>query len=217
MSAVTYGAAPQSLGLYDLSDWAEFMHYMYLPIVMPGQEGVRIPERLSFAAGLVRDVLASEGDRFDYAYLTTRRGYASPGNSLNRPGWHADGFGTEDVNFVWTDRWPTMYAVQDFGPVSDSHQVSMAQFEAAIDPARIRTYADSELLRLDQHVIHAAPEIPAPGGVRSFLKVSLSNERYNLAGNSHNYLFDYDWHMFTRDEIRNDPARAERDAVIEAA
>lgn len=216
MSAAPYGSAPRSLGVYDLSGWSEFMHYMYLPVVMPGQDGVRLPERLAFAAGLVNDVLASEGAGFDYAYLTARRGYATPGNPLNRPGWHADGFGTDDLNFVWTDRWATMYAVQDFGTISDSHRVSMAQFEAAIDPARIRTYADSELLRLDQFVIHAAPEIPAPGGVRSFLKVSFSNERYNVAGNSHNYLFDYDWNMFSRDEVRNDPAHAEKDAVVPA-
>jgi hypothetical protein len=32
-----------------------------------------------------------------------------------------------------------------------------------------------------------------------------------LKGNSHNYLFDYDWKMWDRDVLRNDPAYAGKD------
>jgi hypothetical protein len=75
------------------------------------------------------------------------------------------------------------------------------------------TYGDRVLMRLDSSVIHTAPEIPAPGDNRSFIKVSFSNERWNLSGNSHNYLFEYEWQLFDRAPIRNDPARANADAV----
>ena len=84
-------------------------------------------------------------------------------------------------------------------------------FAEQVDPARIRTYPDKTLMRLDPSVIHAAPEIPAPGGERSFFKVSFSNSRYNLRGNSRNYLLDYDWPMYDRAAVRNDPAHAGQD------
>lgn len=71
---------------------------------------------------------------------------------------------------------------------------------------RLVTYGDRVLMRLDSSVIHKASEIPAPGGNRSSIKVSFSNERWNLSGNSHTYLFDYKWQMFGRAPIRNDPA-----------
>lgn len=225
-----YGKEPIDFGNYPLAEWKEFMHYMYLPIAMPNQDGIRLPPRLEFARDLIEEtirledatqyMLGFDGKRFDYVYLTMRRGFATPGNPLNRPGWHSDGFGTDDVNYVWTDRFPTYFALQEFHNISDDHNESIMQFTQQINLARcdgvdpIWTYPDNQLLRLDSSVIHRAPEIPAPGGVRSFLKVSFSNSRYNLAGNSHNYLFDYDWDMFDRNEVRNDPARAEADGVI---
>jgi hypothetical protein len=53
---------------------------------------------------------------------------------------------------------------------------------------------------------------PPPGGMRSFLKISLSHQKYNLVGNSHNYLFDYNWDLHDRDTLRNDPAYAGKDS-----
>ena len=206
-----YGNAPAVIGNYALDAWEEYMHYMYLPVVMPERPGLRIPERLSFASDLIQDAIDREANRFTYVYVTARRGYATPGNPLNRPGWHSDGFGTEDVNYVWTDRYPTDFAVQEFHGISNGHNESARQFALQVVPHLIRNYPDRELLRLDSSVIHAAPTIPTPGGERSFFKVSFSNSRYNLIGNSHNYLFDYDWRMFDRHALRNDPAHAEKD------
>jgi hypothetical protein len=51
--------------------------------------------------------------------------------------------------------------------------------------------------------------------MRRFVKVSLSSHRYNLIGNSHNHLLDYDWQMFPRDAARNDPAAYMADFVID--
>lgn len=103
-----------------------------------------------------------------------------------------------------------MFAEHAFPPISDDHVVSMAQFN---DWARVTNrYADRTLLRLDPFVVHAAPDIAPPGGERAFVKISLSQDRYNLRGNSHNHSFDYGWHMWSRDEVRNDPAYAGGDA-----
>ncbi|MCI2958207.1 hypothetical protein MN032_10910 [Agromyces atrinae] len=212
-----YGQPPTAIAEFDL-EWTELMHYLYLPVVVDGE--FAMPRRLEFARDLVGTTLVTEqfeyGNHWRYVYVTAHRGFATPGNPLNRPGWHSDGFGTPDINYVWTDRFPTLFAEQPFTDISTDHVRSAQQFEEQIDPACIRTYPDRLLQRLDSSVIHAAPEIPAPGGLRSFLKVSFSNERYNLVGNSHNHDLDYTWPMYSREDIRNDPARAESDSVKDA-
>lgn len=63
--------------------------------------------------------------------------------------------------------------------------------------------------------VHATPLIQPPGCMRQFIKISLSNERYNMADNSHNYLFQYDWEMHDRETIRNDPFKAQHDYISE--
>lgn len=225
-----YGEPPVSLGVFDL-DFTEYMHYMYLPIqIRDERNNIRysIPENLQFAERLIALAQfeeAARGNRWDYMYVTARRGFATPGNPLNRPGWHTDGFGTEDINYVWTDRYPTWFALGDFGAISDDHVESAKQFEHLIEKwgrwdsqepqddkyIHLRRYEDGEFQRLDDRVVHAAPEIPAPGGERSFFKVSFSNEKYNLLGNSHNHGIPYTWEMFGRDTVRNNPAKAGAD------
>lgn len=216
---MNYGAAPTSLGVVDL-DFVEYMHSMYLPIVISRAEGgmdePAIPPHLSFARDMIDRVIHEEWNVrenvTDYVYVTARRGFATPGNPLNRPGWHSDGFGTNDVNYVWTDRFPTLFAMQEFHDISDDHVLSAQQFTEQIDESGIYTYPDRTLLRLDPRVIHAAPEIPAPGGERSFFKISFSDDRYNLRGNAHNHLLHYDWPMLDRQALRNDPAGAGKDS-----
>ena len=237
-TAPAVGVAPWSMGVHEL-DFTEYMHWMYLPVFIDESPAeldpftepfdLRIPPNLAFATDLVNMAYGHElvlGNRWRYVYLTARRGFATPGNPLNRPGWHLDGFGTPDVNYVWTDRFPTDFVVGDVSrvqdPITDDHELSMLQFEAIARVAarnlstpglpRIVHYDDGELLRLDSTVLHAAPEIPAPGGERSFLKISFSDDRYDLVGNAHNHLFDYDWPMHPRAAVRNDPASAGKDS-----
>lgn len=224
----TYGAHPEPIKAFE-PEWHEYMHYLYLPVVMPGEKGIRLPPNLEFLRQLVEFVAAVEmvdtttsgWGRELYVYVTARRGFASPGNPLNRPGWHADGFGTDDINYIWSDRWPTRFAAGTFTEISTDHVISAKQFEHQIgvagllsDTTSIRVY-DGEpnmVYRLDPSVIHATPIIPDPGGDRSFFKISVSTDRYNLLGNSRNHLFDYDWKMWSRSEVRNDPAWAGGDS-----
>lgn len=218
-----YGNAPELHGIWDL-EFEQYMHYMYLPIAVPEDPrfDFAIPPELEFARELIDCAHYTEvvdhKNVWQYVYVTARRGFATPGNPLNRPGWHSDGFGTPDINYVWTDRYPTEFAIGDFGTISEDHIKSTEQFthRATWWPTvRIRTYEDKTLMRLDPSVIHTAPPIPAPGGERSFFKVSFSNTRYNLKGNAHNYMLNYDWPMYDRAAVRNDPSRAQDDTVEE--
>ena len=231
---MTYGKHPEVIVPRLALDWAEYLHYLYLPVWMAGEAGLRLPERLEFLRHPINVACAQEHQRRggykwlddSYIYVTARRGYATPGNPLNRPGWHCDGFGTDDVNYIWSDAFPTRFAVGDFGAVSEDHVLSAKHFDALCGAAigyggQFDYHAGSIVLydaepgalyRLDPFVVHSTPIIPAPGGERSFLKISFSHDKYNLRGNSHNYLFDYGWHMWDRAEVRNDPAYAGGDA-----
>jgi hypothetical protein len=84
----------------------------------------------------------------------------------------------------------------------------MRQFEEQVQPDRIISYPERNAYLLDPGIVHATPLIGAPGCFRQYVKVSLSNERYNLENNSHNYLFDYSWPMGRRQIERNSPAGA---------
>lgn len=207
---MSYGEPPDIVGVFDLDEWSEYMHYLYLPVVLPGhRQTVRLPHRLAFAFPVIITAMMDAGiDDESYVYLTARRGYATPDNPLNRPGWHCDGFGTDDVNYTWSDRWGTRWADMEdlFEDISTDHLRSMEQFAEQVDVRFVREMKPGKLFRLSPFVVHTTPEIPPPGGMRSFLKVSISRHRYNLIGNSRNHLFDYDWEFFPRDVARNDPA-----------
>lgn len=212
-----YGKSPKDIAQVKI-DLREFVTYLYLPIKIEGSF-LKIPKRLSPIKPLVKfamnDRWDSLGDEDMHIYLTVKRNFASPGNPLNRPGWHCDGFGTDDINYIWTDVFPTRLWEGDpeqvlSEPVSKSHIDSLGQFELLAEghPEGVREIETNTLVRLDPYVIHTPPLIPAPGGMRTFVKISFSRHRYNLIGNSHNYLLDYDWEMHPRDVLRNDPSRA---------
>lgn len=208
-----YGTLPRFMGKFDF-DLREVMHYLYLPVCMDFIGGdVRLPKNVECCLPLIDAAIEDTKGQYQYAYLTARKGWASPDNPLNRPGWHCDGFGTDDMNYIWWVGPGTRIAVQDFEHISSDHNVSLKQFEEQVDNDYIVTYAERTLIGLDPYCVHATPLIPAPGCWRQFVKVSLSNHRYNLENNSHNYLFDYDWPMHTRDEIRNDPHASQADFV----
>jgi hypothetical protein len=217
-----YGEAPVEVGLWNGRYFTELMHWLYLPVFMPGNVELTIPRNLQtqsidFMTRLaLLDYEQNEGDwRDKYVYVTARRGFATPDNPLNRVGWHTDGFGTDDVNYIWCDRYPTQWldAPTGIGDPSEDHLKSVEHFDmmANESDAPIREVGPGVVYRLSPYVIHCTPNVPAPGGMRSWVKVSVSEHRYNLIGNSHNWELDYDWEMVERDTLRNDPARAMND------
>lgn len=227
-----YGHAPTVIAETPLPAWTEFMHWMYLPVKMSGTPDIRIPRNLDFLRDTIRDA-AHDAHTIaphlhdPYIYVTARRGYATTDNPINRPGWHTDDFGGDDLNYIWTDQYPTRFLLSaEPLPIVNNDRAATRQMDNYVRSMgrnggryidgweqdthlglRVVTYPQNSVLRLDPYVIHTTPEIPPPGGMRSFFKISISTHRYNLIGNSHNYEFDYDWPMIDRATLRNDPYR----------
>jgi len=213
-----YGKLPVDLGEIIVHP-TEMMCYLYLPISMRDGRMWQIPERLEMYAPLVRkaawdfepDIPPKDFWHGYYVYLTVKTLFVTKDNPGNRPGVHSDGFGTEDINYIWYDTSPTVFYDQKFDIYPEINCGSVLKSLEAQAHDRFKVvYPCQHLLRLDQYCIHRSPDIDTPG-IRTFVKVSISKERYNLEGNSHNYLFDYNWKMYPREEVRNHPAFKEAD------
>ncbi len=219
----TYGKPPVDCGQFSDVNLNEVMYYLYLPVFIAGQytqnlkDNLRLPRNVRPVRPLVMDAVireGREGRHWKYVYLSARKGWATPDNPLNRPGWHCDGFGGPDMNYVWWSGASTRFFVDPNLPlrVSDDHIISMSQFESVAErwPNNVETRESKHLYQIDRYTIHATPLL-TEGQMRQYVKISFSNDRYNLYGNSHNYLFDYDWPMVDRELIRNDTSKAQGD------
>ncbi|GER16714.1 hypothetical protein [Variovorax boronicumulans] len=200
MTTQPYGAAPVEIGHFKLRK-PELLFVQYMPIKLAGSSRWAVPSNLQPFAPLMEHV---DCQKDDYVYVTARHLFVGAGAIPNRPGWHADGFGTSDVNYIWADSIPTEFCVQPFA-LSDDHSISMAQMEKQARPENFRTYPDETLLRLDASVIHR-PAVAKVSGFRVFVKFSVSRDRYDLEGNAHNPLLDYDWPLHARAVARNNPS-----------
>lgn len=183
----------------------EMCFVQYLPIKMSYFEqlgdDVKIPNNLLWTQPLI-DLIHKDILQDHYVYLTVKHIYVSPNNMGNRPGWHSDGFQTDDINYIWTDKFPTEFCIQHFN-IDNDCQKSMTQMQEQVNLNNIKTYGENSLVKLNQFNIHRTPEIGC--GYRTFIKISLSKNQYNLQGNAHNYLFDYQWNMKQRMDERNHP------------
>jgi hypothetical protein len=177
------GSLPEDMGLIDLSP-KEMMFWMYCPIKVPyGQ--IHLPDNLKQFTPIIERVLEKEYVGSSYMYITAKTLWVSGDYIGNRPGWHIDGFGTDDINYIWCDRAPTEFIYGDFG-ISDDCEQSMKDMEALAEKNESVFFPDKHLLRLDNTVIHRSPVMFAPG-MRTFVKISLSKNVYNLEGNSVNH------------------------------
>ncbi len=213
-----YGNLPTDLGLVDISP-KEMLFHMYMPVSLPGSDEIFLPEHLNTFRPLIVKAREDEPARFrdDYVYLTAKTLWVSGNYIGNRPGWHSDGFGTDDLNYIWADRAPTdfMYDSTGQGFIFQGHDCD--HFYTMCDimeedtwwPTehtawRIKNYEDKHLLKLDPSVIHRSPA-EFEEGMRSFAKVSISKDQYNLEGNATNHLLGVDWEMKPRNKERNHP------------
>ena len=211
-----YGRAPTILGNFNCTP-NEMMFYQYLPI--------QTPERLFFEdlleprlQGFTDLIFTSLKDYYDlkqklpkYVYLTAKHLFVTRHFSGNRPGYHTDGYGTDDINYIWYDKDPTVFCIQPYVLFdTSSHDIAMNTFELQSRKENETTYPINSLLRLDPFVVHKVPEVTEEG-YRTFVKVSMSDHQYNLQGNSFNPLLPTDWKMYPRELVRNDPTKKESD------
>jgi len=209
-----YGALPVDLGRIDLSP-TEMMFWLYCPIKLPGMQLVSVPDNLMQFRPLWEAARADCAGQWgeSYVYITAKTLWATPENPGNRPGWHSDGFLTDDLNYIWSNANPTIFF--DNGErysFSADHGVSLAEMDALCQSrsAHYRTYPEKHFLRLDQTVLHKVDTSIKPG-LRTFVKVSVSRHRYALRGNSINHELAPEWQYQDRQAERNCPIGAKND------
>lgn len=211
-----YGAPPIDLGLIDISP-KEMMFWLYCPIKLPNGYGLVIPDNLDQFWPLVKAVCDDCGYdvwKDSYVYITAKTLFVTADNPGNRPGWHSDGFMTDDLNYVWSDTNGTMFwEPKNRVSFVQDHMASLAEMHEAAEVGPHHVYPDKHLLRLDQSVIHRVADVHTPR-VRSFVKISVSRDRYDLVGNSVNYQLAPHWKYHDRTDERNAPAKAESKAVL---
>jgi len=199
-----YGKAPIDLGKFDLA-FPEMMFYLYLPVKMAGVEfnTLDVPRNLRFVVPILRDLVVKEDD---YVYITAKNMWYEPGGTYNRTGWHTDGFMSDDKNYIWCDTVPTEFIEATNLVLYQDHARSMAQMQQYVDDNHLKVYSakPKHFLELDEFVIHQPPRV-LEAGMRGFIKISVSKDKYNLVGNSHNHLIDYNWAMCDRKATRNHP------------
>lgn len=213
MTDKIYGTLPVDLGAIDL-DPVEMMFWLYCPIKLPDSDFFELPSNLKqfepIVLAAMKDALECGKWHGQYAYITAKTLWATPENPGNRPGWHSDGFLTDDLNYIWCDGNPTVFF--DDGETHSftaDHTLSLSEMDDLCHgrSAHYRKYPVKHLLRLDQTVLHKVDTGIAPG-MRSFVKVSVSKHKYALRGNSINHDLAPDWAYKDRSAERNCPTGA---------
>ena len=191
---------PVDLGFLDIQ-FSEYLLYQYYPIWIKDQ--VHIEPRLMILTKMLdrcsEHINSVNPKGFDYIYLTVKHQYQH-GGAFNRPGWHIDGFGTDDINVVWSSNQPTVFNSGEFLLGDDEHE-SLRQMEEQVKPELDIIFPNKHILVLDNTVPHRVGEFEE--GIRSFVKITYSNNLYNLIGNTINYELNYERPNVVRDRERN--------------
>lgn len=207
-----YGVAPEVIGKAALKP-SEMMFWLYCPISIAGFSSYVLPDNLEQFQPILDIVRADCPDEWieKNVYLTAKTLWVTPENPGNRPGWHSDGFLTDDTNYIWYDSIATVfYCDGELHAFTAEHDASMKEMHALCegsDRYYIR-YEPGYILRLPQTVLHKSEDSFVPQ-MRTFLKVSLSSEKYRHEGNSINHKLALDWASVPRSTARNCPATLE--------
>lgn len=202
---MTHNIAPRKLVDSLKIDCEEMLFYLHMPIKLADSSLLRLPKRLECFLGMVdicREDFNDEHFDHDYnIYLTVKSLYVTPEYIGGREGWHIDGFGTNDKTYIWSDKLETEFCVKEFN-LSDDCDYSLIEMERQAHEDFVFTFGEGALLALDTRHVHRCPKADKVMR-RTFAKITFSKDRFDLKGNSHNHLLDYDWPMFDRKEDRN--------------
>lgn len=188
----------------------EVVYLLYMPVATPETQLALPPQALPYIPLLHAVTRSEPRAQEEYIYLTVKRMIVGPTVTPNRPGWHADGFGTDDLNFVWYDCVPTIFNRSEFD-VSEDHTLSLQQFEEQAWYENDVVFPTHTLLRLDPTIVHRVGRADREQ-MRTFVKITISKNQFNLIGNSRNHAAPgLNWPMYPRATVRNDPHRAQLD------
>jgi len=208
-----YGAFPQVIRKFgdNVIKMDEMCFYQYLPIKLDDNYTCCIEDRLNPIVPLIETAINDFIDKYgfneynkSYIYLTVKNLFVLKDRPFNRPGYHSDGFLTNDINYIYSDKYPTIFNTSNFNLTLDD-SLSMKEMEEQASDDNCVTYGNNSLIRLDQYVIHKVGNVTDNGSVRLFVKISFSRDKYDLIGNSHNHLLNYKWEMKQRKSERNIP------------
>lgn len=215
---MTYNQLPVIVKENIIINCDEFLFYQYMPVKFPNNGHILstpvMEDRLNPFKYIVD--LATQ-DFFDlkgyheykntYIYLTVKNMFQIANTPINRPGWHSDGFLTDDINYIWYNNTPTIFNSSNFD-LSLDDSLSLEEMNLQVDLTKNIKYFNNTLLRLNQFCIHRAADVLEPS-LRTFLKISFSKDKYDLKGNTHNYNINYNWQMRDRSVNRNVPQKIE--------
>lgn len=213
-----YGNLPRNLGLFE-GKCEEMMFVQYLPIKLVNQRKPTYDKQFHCFNQIIDAAITNFVDAFgidawdeSYVYLTAKHMYQVPNSSFNRHGYHSDGFMTSDINYIWSDKFPTIFNTTKFNLTQDD-RISIGEMEEQAKKENEVTFPDKSLVRLNQFNIHKVGD-NSVGGMRTFVKVSFSKDKYDLIGNAHNHLLDYNWEMKERSIERNIPQTLIHEEVV---
>src|SRR5690554_1568242 len=129
METKRYGSLPIDLGEVPLAN-DESMLYLYMPVKLKGQKSYSLPTNTGRFGYLLHKVYGDLGhDRWlcSYIYLTVKAMYVSGDNTGQRPGWHSDGFMTDDLNYIWYDPYPTLFYAGQPITLPQDHEKSLEE------------------------------------------------------------------------------------------
>lgn len=213
---IIYSGHPLAIDTLKL-DAEEFQHVVYMPIKDKGKDRLWLPDSLAWTAPAVYAALQhlSQGGRcpdlYDswYVYLSVKRSWVDAGTAGNREGWHIDGYGSDgDKNFIWCDAVPAEYMKGTFNLPAD-HAGCLERLEYLGDKMGTHFISGGSLVPnvlydLGQTVHRCG--IAEVSGMRTFLKVSVSRDKYDLKGNARNpQLPSTHWPLKDRQGTRNHP------------
>ena len=183
----------------DLCTELEYSNISNMCIKESWQSEYSIPENLQ---NIVWDMLAAAyqshgtdkdgNDLYDEewkynCYLTLKHEYVNPGSLGNRPGWHIDGFKSDQINFIWFDGLPTEVALGEFTLTND-HDISMVEMNRQAKKKH-KVYLESKTVYdMDKELVHRPViNLSEEAILRTFIKLTFTKETFNCIHNAWNY------------------------------
>jgi hypothetical protein len=183
-----------------------------MPIKMPGT-GFRVPIELEQFLPAIKMCAAFEATvnsnmmQDCFAYIGIDQSYVEAGKRQRSAEKHTDGIQGPRIQpkipiehtYLCVDRDPPKVYVQSFDlgeAKADTHFLTPIFEKQAKESSalRMKPYVIS---LLDAYTVHQAV-LATESGLRTLMKLSFSTRTFDRTGNSHNYLFDYNWEMHSR-------------------